>query len=144
MPNNMYEALKEGINRETKVVTDVTTLEDAYETLYHLVSRLRDMDDFGDTILTHIYELNKQVDFPKAFEHVINNEYEFADYNYFKDSVTKYESDLVRILNDAISSDNPIKNWSDDINWLADHAVINLNGNDRTLEQLRQEIERRG
>lgn len=140
---NIFKALKEGITYETNVSTDVDSLEDAYNTLYYLVERLKDMDDFGEHILRSIIEEQGQgKSFDEAFKDSVNELYQFANFDYFKDSFNKYKDNLHEVLTKAFNEPgkSPTKIWSDEINWMADHAVINYNGTDMTLEQLRDAV----
>lgn len=140
---NIFKALKEGITYNTTVNTDVDSLEDAYNTLYYLVERLKDMDDFGEQLLKSIIEKQgRNKSFEESFKEAVNEHYQFANFDYFKDSFDKYKDNLQELLTKAFNEPgkSPTRIWSDEIHWMADHAVINYNGTDMTLEQLRDAV----
>lgn len=138
----MYEAIKSNIYHEFDVgKEEFTSISDAYEILYRLVIRLSDMDDFDNQILRSIQEkITDGASFETAFKSTINNEYQFADFDYFHDSFNHFKSTLEEDFNKAITNVNPARSWNASINWLTSHAVINVNGDDYTLKQLQKEI----
>lgn len=142
----MFEAIKQEINKvyEDEYPKDLT-FEEAYEKLYHLTSRLADMDDFSTPLLRSMKsKLDSGKPFNTAFAETINSEYEFANFDYFKDAFTKYQDDLEEALNKSMKSKSPSTTWNTEINWMFDHAVINVNGTDYTLKQLQREVENKG
>lgn len=122
------------------------TIEDAYEQLYRRVTRIQDMDDFSIEILQSVKSLlDKGVSYENAFKQVLDSQYEFADYNYFADVLTNQKENLLQLLDKVLKSDSPEeaeKLWNTEINWIADHYVINYNGTDYTLEELQSKIEK--
>lgn len=140
----MYEAIKKTIMDEFDVAdTDNLSIEDAYEVLYRLTSRLSDMDDFSTSLLRSIAEkINQGASFETAFKATIDNEYEFADFDYFKDSFNHFKQDLEQEFTKAVKSLNPARSWNASINWMFDHAVINVNGTDYTIKQLKSELDK--
>lgn len=142
----MFNAIKEAID---KVYEDEfpknLTFEEAYEKLYRLTSRLADMDDFSTQLLRSMKsKLDSGKPFNIAFAETIDSEYEFANFDYFKDTFIKYHEDLEEALNKSVESRSPANTWNAEINWMFDHAVINVNGTDYTLKQLQKEVESKG
>lgn len=142
----MYNTIKDAIN---KVYEDEypknLTFEEAYEKLYRLTSRLADMDDFSTPLLRSMKsKLDSGKPFNLAFAETVDAEYEFANFDYFKDAFIKYHEDLEEALNKAVESRSPSTTWNTEINWMFDHAVIDVNGTDYTLKQLQKEVESKG
>lgn len=144
----MYEAIKQKLIDEFDTLHNANNLsyEEAYETLYHLTSRLSDMDDFSTGLLKDIYKAMGEdlsdESFVKAFQYVIDSEYESADFDYFKDSVISYKADLNEALQKAVKSSSPSRSWNADIYWLFNHAVINVDGTDYTVKQLQSLLDK--
>lgn len=144
----MYEAIKQKLIDEFDTLNNANNLsyEEAFETLYHLTSRLSDMDDFSTELLRSIYKTMgddlSDDSFVKAFHQVIDSEYDSADYEYFKDSVISYKADLNQALQKALKSSSPAKSWNADIYWLFNHAVINVDGTDYTVKQLKSLLDK--
>lgn len=143
----MYDAIKQKIMQEFNPLQNTSnlSLEEAYEVLYHLVTRLSDMDDFSTDLLKKIYEEMTSTSsedsdeaFVKAFNKVINEYYDVADAEYFKDSLNAYKKDLKEALIKSINSARPSQTWFAEIDWLFNHAVINVEGTDYTLPQLKK------
>lgn len=137
----MYDAIKQSLLEEFSPTNlDSQSLEDAYETIYRLVVRLQDMDDFSDDILKNIYKAmggNLTADsFVKAFKQVISSEYDSTEADYFSNALNTYKEDLKEALLKAVESSSPSDSWNADINWLFNHATINVNGTDYTINQL--------
>lgn len=138
----MYEAIKKEIMDEFDI-TDLSnlTIEDAYEVLYRLTSRLSDMDDFSNSILKSIASIMDEGNsFEKAFEVVINNDYEFANFAYFKEAFNHFKDDLKDAFKEACKSVNPARSWSASIHWIFDHATITVNGAEYNIKQLKSLI----
>ena len=149
----MYEAIKQSMMEEFNPLQDTSSLsmEEAYEVLYRLVTRLSDMDDFDTKLLRRIYdtmtsESSESSDeaFIKAFNQVVDADYEFADADYFKDALNTYKKDLKEALIKSINSGKPSNTWNAEINWLFNHAVINVDGTDYTLPQLKKLLDEEG
>ena len=125
---------------------EADTIEDAYEQLYRRVTRIQDMDDFSIEIIQSIKSLlDKGVSYENAFQQVLDSQYEFADYNYFADVINNQKENLLQLIDKALKSDSPdeVENtWRTEIDWIADHYIIDYNGTDYTLEQLRDKIEK--
>lgn len=139
----MYEAIKKEILNELDFNENTESISDAYEKLYRLTSRLSDMDDFSKSILLNIYDkMNSGLSFTEAFKQVINSDYEFADYDYFKDVVTYFNRSLQDELVKAINSRDPENSWSASIYWLLNNATISVNNKSYTINELQSLINR--
>lgn len=138
----MYEAIKKEIMDEFDITDSSNlTIEDAYEILYRLTSRLSDMDDFSNSILKSISVImDEGTPFATAFEVVINNDYEFANFDYFKDAFNHFKDNLEEEFKKACRSVNPARSWNASINWMFDHATITVDGTDYTIKQLKSLI----
>lgn len=134
---NLHEAMISGLSKTTPVVS----FEDAYEYIYQITSRLRDMDDFTDSMITHIKEkINKGESLLGAFKEVINKEYEFANSDYFEPALKHAREGLSEIINRVDNSND----WAAEVNYLADNFTVKCEGKDYTLSQLRDIIEKGG
>lgn len=137
----MYDSIKKAIFDEFVPDTSNMSLEQAYEVIYRLYTRLQDMDDFSTDLLSSMKaKMDSGASFRDAFANTINQDYEFANFDYFKDAFYKYEEDLKRVFNDAMNSDNPAEYWNNEITWMASHAVVNFEGTDYTIDQLMKKI----
>ena len=137
----MYEAIKKEILNELDFDENTESISDAYEKLYRLTSRLSDMDDFSKSILLNIYDkMNSGLSFTEAFKQVINSDYEFADYDYFKDVVTYFNRSLQDELVKAINSRDPENSWNASIYWLLNNATISVNNKSYTINELQSLI----
>lgn len=138
----MYEAIKQSINGEFNSSSNPNSISEAYEQLYRWTSRLADMDDFNTDILKAIQtEMSGGLKFEDAFKTVIDEKYEFADYSYFKDAVVKFHDSLVETLDNALATKSPSNYWNKEIDWMAQHAVITVDGNDYTIDQLKNKLD---
>lgn len=137
----MYDSIKKAIYDEFVPDTSNLSLEQAYEVLYRLYTRLQDMDDFSTDLLQSIQaKIDAGASFRDAFANTINQDYEFANFDYFKDAFYKYEKDLERVFKEALKSNDPASHWNAEIDWLASHAVVNFEGTDYTIDQLMKKI----
>ena len=140
MTNTLYGKL---LNETEIVMTDELSLEDAYNTLYEIVTRLQDMDDFDNNLLSSVYKMTEEgASFKTAMSEAIDSGYDFADSNYFKDVLNSCESELKEIFNRIIKSNNPAENWTAEIRYLADNTTLNYNGKDYNLKELRDLVEK--
>ena len=137
---NLYEAVKNNLTEAHELKSE-EDLESKYEILYRRVSRLEDMDDFTDEMLLQINELiNKGIDVATAFSQVIDEKYEFGDATYFKPALEYYSDNLKEILQNSIKSTDLGKNWSAELNYLASNTTIVYNGQEYTLDQLKDRL----
>lgn len=139
---NMYENISNAIEGEFSNDSVYESFEEAYEKFYHLVSRLADMDDFSSDILNSIKtRMDSGDSFINAFRGVIDSDYEFADFSYFRDSFEYFKDELLTALTKSVNASDPAFIWNSEINWLFNNSTINVNGKDYTLSQLRDIIE---
>lgn len=135
---NMDKSIR-GLREEDKI----DSYEEAYNRLYNLVARLQDMDNFDNKILLKIKDkmseydnLDDNLSFQKAFKEVIDNDYEFSDFNYFKPAFDTYYTNLFDSFKKAIKTNKPEDSWSHDIDWYAQHATITLDTRQYSLNDL--------
>lgn len=139
---NMYENISNAIEGEFSNDSVYESFEEAYEKFYHLVSRLADMDDFSSDILNSIKtRMDSGDSFINAFRGVIDSDYEFADFSYFRDSFEYFKDELLTALTKSINAPDPAFIWNSEINWLFSNSTINVNSKDYTLSQLRDILE---
>lgn len=137
----MYDAIKKALTplHETN---SVTSISEAYEILYRRVARLFDMDDFSTELLNNIHRLISNGASPElAFKQCLDNDYDAANYDYFKDTINHYKVNLLDALNKAVASPNPQQIWNADIDWMASHSVITVGGTDYTLDELKKKLD---
>lgn len=138
----LFKSIHEALENEFTLETPLT-LEQAYEQLYDKVDRLRDMDDFSASILRSIYtKMQQGLSFTDAFKEVINNDYEFADFDYFKDVFEIHKENLLDLLKKSVNSSNPSRIWSSEILWIFEHYTIEYNGSQYTLNQLKEKLDK--
>lgn len=140
----MYEAIKKTIMDEFDIADSSNlSIEEAYEVLYRLTSRLSDMDDFSNSIIRSIANMmDEGSSFETAFKVVIDNEYEFADFDYFKDAFNHFKDNLEEEFKKACKSVSPSRSWNASIGWMFDHATITVDGTDYTIKQLKSLIDK--
>lgn len=140
---SLYQSLKEAFTDEFTPDIKTSGLEDAYEKLYQLVTRLQDMDDFNSSMLEEVrLKINSGIPFLQAFKGVIDTNYEFANYDYFKDSFKHYEESLKDLFNKAITSTQPGVVWGRGVNALSEEATIKIGDKDYTLDELKTELDK--
>lgn len=139
----LFKALYEAQQEELRI-SDKLTLEQAYEQLYNRVNRLQDMDDFSSSLLKSIYnKMQNGQPFDKAFEQTINTEYEFADFDYFKDVFNLHKENLFELLKKSVlASTVPSRTWASEIKWMFDHETITYNDAEYTLSQLKDKLDK--
>lgn len=142
----MYTNISESIRglREEDVVE---SYEEAYNKLYRLVTRLEDMDNFDNNILLKIRDRMKEYDdldenlaFQRAFKEIIDNDYEFSDFDYFKPAFDNQYVNLFDSFKKAIKSKSPENSWRHDIDWYASHLTLTVDGIQYTLNDLMNKV----
>lgn len=137
----MYETISKAIKNEFEEPTP-QSIEDAYEQLYRYTSRLSDMDDFDTKMLQHIKTLSETKPFDKAFEEVVNTDYEFCNFDYFKEAFNYVKPvNLEQALDKSLKSRQPSVTWNSEINWMVQHLTIEFEGTQYTIDQLKSQID---
>lgn len=140
MANTLYGKL---LNETEIVITDELSLEEAYNTLYEIVTRLQDMDDFDNNLLSLVHKtIDEGASFKTAMSEAIDAGYEFADSDYFKDVLNSCEGELKEIFDKVIKAKNPAEDWTTEIRYLAENTTLNYNGKDYNLKELRDLVEK--
>lgn len=138
---NLFQELHSMFKEESNL-SPAENLEATYEFFYHIVSRLRDMDDFTPSMLLNLQEQVQQgKDFAGSLLQIIDQQYEFADSNYFKDTINYSKDALKSIFNRVITSNHIQDDWRTEINYLADHLTITYLGKEYTLDELQNLVE---